>query len=143
MIEWVGGVWSGIKFVWRHRKTIALAGSVQGAIDEAHQLRIRVEEQDEEITRLKDELQQVRERLDLKESLDYRHDIFWTEPTSGYPKGIPVCPRCFQADERVVYMHFPNLEFICCKNCDHGVWNPDYTPPPLDEVSDRDIMTGY
>ena len=143
MIEWVGGIFSAVKFGWQHRKTIVRLGSVQDAIEEANRLRAQVGARDTEIATLKTEVAQVRERLDLKESLEYRHDVFWTEPTNDQPNGIPVCPKCWQGADRVFYMQFPNPEFICCPNCEHGVRNPDYTPPPLDEVSDRDIMTGY
>jgi hypothetical protein len=83
----------------------------------------------EENARLRDEVQQLRKRADIRSKVEVRDNglYYLAEPIAGYAKG-PYCPRCLDATDRLVKLMGPG-------------W-PKGVPPGLGTFEARD-RTGW
>lgn len=85
-------------------------------------LKSRVVDLQEENRRLQADLKQRSDLSSLRETLQVRNQVYYfREPVAGRPSG-PYCPRCLDADERLVLVTefkppFTALGKFNCPNC--------------------------
>src|SRR6266571_3103207 len=70
----------------------------------------------EENARLRQENLQLHERIETRENMEYRDDVYWRR-VSDLVEG-PFCPRCFDKDQRQARMTRSEGEFWRCTVCD-------------------------
>ncbi len=71
---------------------------------------------------LRESIQSLQERLNLKDSLEFAEGIYWIrkDPMTANQVDTPVCPKCFDRDGKVVRLAIDDYAVgrgIHCKYC--------------------------
>ncbi|MEG3619256.1 hypothetical protein V5T82_12380 [Magnetovibrio sp. PR-2] len=68
----------------------------------------------------KDELiHELEKRLETRETLVRHNEMYFRADENGNPTGDPFCPRCYEADDKLIHLvHFSRSKLMCreCTN---------------------------
>lgn len=101
------------------------------------ELRLKIVELVGQVTDLSDELNGLRQKLGVRESVNYVDGLYWKIGEEN--KGDPYCARCMEADDKLVHMMAgeetagPMSEgyfFWGCISCKHQVRRNDLPTKP-------------
>ena len=90
--------------------------------------RVSMVDAQEENTELRRKVMELEQEKNTRESLAYRHGASWRTDSGGKVEG-PFCPRCHDADSKVIRMANRGNGYICCPDCHHCIDDP-VSPPP-------------
>ncbi len=77
----------------------------------------------EENRELKERVRQLEEKSRVQASLVYRNNLYWKRDETGKEEG-PYCPRCWEADGKLVHLRVNGDEGAFCLNCKSGFDRP-------------------
>jgi hypothetical protein len=85
-------------------------------------------------------------RMRARGTLEFDGQVYWSG-NPGEPSNGPLCPRCYDKEERHARMTDRGNGFTCCATCDYCVGNEDLrypnlrlSPPWDSSGSDRDTL---
>jgi len=89
-------------------------------------------EMQKEIQKLEKENRGLKEKLEIKENLEYddKNNVYWSKK-GGEEKDGPFCSRCWDVDKKLVRLHPTGIEgSLICPQCEKRVSSRKNYPRP-------------